>query len=495
MSEKYYITTPIYYVNAAPHIGHAYTTIAADVLARDARLRGCEVRFLVGTDENSQKNVEAAKRAEKPVREYVDEMAATWRRTWEELGITFDDFIRTTEERHVKGVEKFYNAVKASGDIYKGTYEGYYCVGCEAYLTERDLVNGQCSLHKTSPQVIKEENYFFKLSRFRGPLLTHIKEHPEFIQPEKRRNEIVRYIQDHLEDISISRATQEWGIPVPGDSTQTLYVWFDALLNYITAVGYGADEEQFQSLWPADLHLVGKDIIKFHCALWPAMLMSVGFPLPQRVFAHGFFTMGGEKISKSLGNVIDPLELSREWGRDVVRYFLFREIAFGEDGNFSLERLAERYEGELSNGLGNLVARVTKLAEAGLPSCEGGDLMGDDVKAAEEAYAKALDAIEPHTALEQVWSLIALGDALFQEQQPWTKDPKDPGRSNIVAQACELLWHIGWLLKPFMPETSAKIFDQLGGEEGSFPDLAWDVGRFSGRTVKKGESLFPRKVV
>jgi len=346
---KFYITTPIYYVNDIPHIGHAYTTIAADVLARYYRMKGKEVYFLTGTDENSQKNVEAAKKvkgeelkvkSEKEiVAEYVNEMSAKWQETWDSLDITNDDFIRTTEPRHKKAVKKFFEAVFKNGDIYKGIYEGLYCPGCEAYVSEMDLENGKCPFHKIAPKKIKEENYFFRLKKYESKLLDYIEKNPDFIEPEARRNEVVNYISHHLEDISISRLSQEWGIPVPIDKKQVIYVWFDALINYLTAVGYGTNEEKFNKWWPADLHLVGKDIIKFHCALWPAMLMSAGLPLPKKVFAHGFFTIGGQKISKSLGNVLDPVELVNKYGIDEVRYFLLREISFGEDGDISLKRL------------------------------------------------------------------------------------------------------------------------------------------------------------
>lgn len=495
MGEKYYITTPIYYVNAEPHIGHAYTTFAADVLARYKRMTGADVYFLTGTDDNSQKNVEAAGKAGKDVAIYIDEMAAVWKETWKRLNISINGFIRTTEERHRRGVEKFWRKVLASGDIHKGIYEGYYCVGCESYLTEKDLQDGVCPLHKQKPEILKEENYFFKLSNYKEKLLKHIEQNPGFIQPKERRHEIINYITEHLEDISISRRSQKWGIPVPDDPEQVIYVWFDALINYLTAIGYGTDDKKFSKWWPADLHLMAKDIIKFHCALWPAMLMSAGLKLPKCVFAHGYFSIDGEKISKTLGNVINPTALCDEWGRDSVLYFLFREIPFGGDGDFSYERLANRYHGELSNGLGNLVARVTKLAgETPALGESGTSMLEDEVRDIGGRYKKSMENLDFEDALECVWSLVAFADAFLQEQQPWKKEADDKERIKALTSVCELLWHTSWLLEPFMPDTSEKIFEQLGGkEEGDLTSLVWNPERFKGRVVKKGEVLFPRK--
>ncbi|MEK7123124.1 MAG: class I tRNA ligase family protein [Patescibacteria group bacterium] len=309
---KYYLTTPIYYINDKPHIGHAYCTIVADVIAQYHRLRGDDTFFLTGIDENSLKNIESAEKIGMGDRiaEYLDMQAAIWQQTWDSLGISNDYFIRTTEEHHKQGVEKFWRRVQAQGDIYKGEYEGFYCIGCEEFIRPTDLVNGQCPIHKRDPEKLLEKNYFFAASRYRDRLLEHIEKNPNFIQPQSRRNEVINYIQNHFDDISISRETMKWGIPVPDDPKQVVYVWFDALINYLTGIGYGWDDELFTRWWPCDLHLVGKEIIKFHCALWPAMLMSAGIPLPERVFAHGFLTIDGQKMSKSLGNAIDPVDES-----------------------------------------------------------------------------------------------------------------------------------------------------------------------------------------
>ncbi|MBI2552580.1 methionine--tRNA ligase [Candidatus Uhrbacteria bacterium] len=562
--KKFYITTPIYYVNDVPHIGHAYTTIAADVLARYYRARGEPVRFLCGTDENAQKNVEAALRhtpsnspsergrkqfppllkgrlggVREVVQQYVDEMSAKWQRTWDELQISNDDFIRTTEPRHVKYVEKFWGLVK-KGDIYKGQYEGLYCTGCEAYKTETELVKGKCPDHNRAPEKLSEENYFFKLSAYRKKLLAHIKKHPEFIQPEARRNEVTAYIRDHTADFSISRKNLEWGIPVPGDPSQTIYVWFDALLNYISAVTPSpppqsspikGEEEKGSSpplvggvrggvngegWWPADLHLVGKDIIKFHCAYWPAMLMSAGLPLPRTIFAHGFFTVDGQKMSKTIGNVVDPVAMAKKYGNDVLRYYLMREIPFGGDGDFSEARLRERYNGELANGLGNLVARVLTMVEKyseGVvhnPSQPPLTLRGRDdrvpplkVRGGEgelwQQYESHMAQYQLDRALDTVWKFISALDALIDQEQPWKLAKHDKERLNMVLYTlAENLRHIAWMLLPFMPETAGKIFEQLGvpreTSERTYEQAKEWGGLKSGTKIERGDSLFPRLI-
>lgn len=513
---KFYITTPIYYVNDVPHIGHAYTTIAADVLARYHRMKGEEVYFLTGTDENSQKNVEAAKnKGVKDIKKYVDEMSAKWQETWDSLGITNDDFIRTTETRHLKGVKKFFETVYKNGDIYKGKYKGLYCPGCEAYVTESDLVNGKCSVHKITPQKIEEENYFFKFKKYEDRLLEYIEKNPDFIQPEARRNEIVNYISHHLEDISISRLSQEWGIPVPdivhkfkkerGPSTslgtnvekQVLYVWFDALINYLTGVGYAKNEDNFKKWWPADLHLVGKDIIKFHCALWPAMLLSAGLPLPKKVFAHGFFTLNEQKISKSLGNVIDPIDLVNKYGIDEVRYYLLREIPFGEDGDFSFKRLEKRYNAELANGLGNLVARVLTMCEKYFDSRVPPKISGTAAPTW-SSYEMALENLKFNQALQDIWDLISFCDELINREAPWQLVKVDKERlERVIYTLLETIRHIAWLIAPFMPITSDMIFEQLGlspkkEKTKNFEQAKKWGGMMPGKKIKKGKILFPR---
>lgn len=460
---KFYLTTPIYYVNDKPHVGHAYTTIAADILARYHRLKGDEVFFLTGTDENAQKNSQAAEAAGKETQAYVDEMSLVWQKTWTELGLTHTDFIRTTEERHLIGVRKFWQAVKAKGDIYEGEYEGWYCLGCEGFKLDSDLIEGKCPLHKKEPQRLKEKNYFFRLTNYRAALIDYIDAHPDFIQPVARRNEVRSYVDKFMTDVSVSRSTLKWGIPVPGDDSQRIYVWFDALINYLTGVGYGTDDALFQKFWPADLHLVGKDIIKFHCALWPAMLLSAGVELPRHVFAHGFFTIGGEKMSKSLGNMIDPVEVSKNFGADVLRYFLMREISFGEDGDFSLERMEQRYDGELASELGNLVNRVLTLAEKYGISSTSEDQKLSVTDRWTSAYTEAMDRFLLHEGLQEVLRVVREANQYIDARAPW-KQAKEPTRQ-ALEETMQSLWHrlavIAAMLAPFMPETSEKIFAQL----------------------------------
>jgi methionyl-tRNA synthetase len=534
---KYYVTTPIYYVNDRPHIGHAYTTVVADALARYHRLRGDVTRFVTGTDENSQKNLQAMEKAgDADLQTYLDRMAETWRSTWSELGISFDDFIRTTEERHLAGVERFWNAVMKSGDLEKHTYEGMYCVGCEAFKTESEIVNGHCHLHpNTELQKLSEENWFFKLSNYRQALLDYIDGHHNFIQPETRRHEIRNYIEDFMTDVSVSREVKKVsvGIPVPGDDSQRIYVWFDALLNYMTAVGYGTDDALFSEFWPADLHLVGKDIIKFHCALWPAMIMSAAKndkalqnkdkspKLPSRVHAHGFFTIDGMKISKSLGNAIDPREFVPRYGFDAVRYFLLREIPFGEDGDFSRERLASRYASDLGNTFGNLVNRAIAMSkkyfdghvpdanttEASLPVNEASVWDGkgglDAIRSVvEQAYAN--DRCD--LVLSAIWdgvgetrrSGLFQANKLIEETQPFKLVKQDPEQVGEILyallEACR--WY-AWLVQPVMPEISNKIFEQLGLDAEKELNKGWDQalvwgGLKPGAALGEPKPLFPR---
>lgn len=515
---KYYLTTPIYYINDKPHIGHAYTTIVSDILAHYHRLRGADVFFLTGVDENSLKNIEAAEKLgmADSIQEYLDMQSALWQQTWDSLGITYTDFIRTTEDRHKQGVEKFWLRVQANGDIYKGTYEGFYCVGCEAFIRETDLVDGTCQYHEKEPKKLVEENYFFALSKYRERLLAHLEEHPDFVQPQSRRNEIINYIRDHIEDVSISRQSMKWGIPVPNDQSQVVYVWFDALINYLTGIGYGWDDGLFAKYWPADLHLVGKEIIKFHCAIWPAMLMSAGIPLPDRVFAHGFFTIDGQKMSKSLGNAIDPVAIAQVHGMDAMRYFLLREVPFGGDGDFSYERFSQRYESDLSKGIGNFVSRVLAMAE----KAGGGTLLslplnaqtleehtaaaGDENIVAErvaetwQEYEEAFERIKPDNAIEAVWHLISFGDKYIEERKPWAVFKEDKkAYTDIMKTLCELVRQVSLMLYPFMPETALKIWRQLGVEDAHKKLYLEKLKGWAAVPIEKvvrGKALFPPKI-
>ncbi len=501
MNRKFYITTPIFYVNARPHIGSAYTVIAADILARFHRIKGDDVYFLTGTDENSQKNIEAAEKVKKGVKEYLDEMAAVWQETWDSLGISNDDFIRTTEERHKKAVFKFFKEAQKKGDIYEGVYEGYYCDGCEAFLAKDDLVDGKCPNHKKTPRYIREKNLFFRLTNYREKLLNHIKKHPEFIEPVSRRNEVISYIKDFMTDFSVSREKVEWGIPVPGDEKRAIYVWFDALINYISAVGYGTDEKKFKKWWPADLHLVGKDIIKFHCAYWPAMLMSAGLPLPKKLFAHGFFTVGGQKMSKSLGNIVDPAEISKKYGTDALRYFLIREIKFGEDGDFSLRRLEEVYNSELANELGNLVNRVLVMTEkyfgGKVPKHTKLQIGYKFYEKTMKDYEEAMERLMLHDTVEAILSLVRYCNQLIDKEKPWGLFKSDKKRlSDVMYQLLDSLRLLGWMLWPVTPVAAEKIWEQLG-ILASEKKKKWEKGSKagelkSGTKIKKGETLFPK---
>lgn len=496
---KFFLTTPIYYVNAKPHIGHAYTTIIADALARYHRMRGEDTFFLTGTDEHSQKNAEAAEKAGEAVQAYVDRVSAVWQTTFDGLEITNDDFIRTSEERHKVAVKKFWQVVKErdADNIYLGTYKGWYCVGCEAFKTETELEDGACPIHKKPASQIEEKNYFFRLTKYREALLNHIEAHPEFVQPESRRSEIKSYIKDFMTDVSITRQSVKWGIPVPDDQSQVIYVWFDALINYLTAAGYGNDEEKFQRYWPADVHLVGKDIIKFHCALWPAMLMAAGLPLPRQVFAHGYFTVNGEKMSKSLGNVVDPQDIVKDYDLDTLRYYLLRDIPFGEDGDFSFERLAARYEGELANELGNLVHRVLSMTEKYFDNRTPKVVTGKIT--AWEAYDQAMENLHPHEAIAAVWSVVREANKFVDDEAPWKLAKNNPARlEEVIYILLEMLRHIAWMLYPLLPDTSEKILSALGiGDQTghlTYEEAKKWGGLKAGTKIQKGEPLFPKKL-
>jgi methionyl-tRNA synthetase len=488
-------------VNDVPHIGHAYTTFACDAIARYQRLQGSDVLFCTGTDENSQKNVEAMEKTEdKDLPSYLARMSAEWKQTWLDLHISFDDFIRTTEERHVKAVERFWNASKESGDIYLGTYEGSYCVGCERYVTETEAEGGVCPLHPNRPLTkLSETNYFFKLSSYRDELLKHYEDHPDFIQPDSRRNEVIRYVMDHLDDVSVSRETEKLsnGIPVPGDNSQRIYVWFDALINYMTVAGFGTDDEKMKKYWPAAVHLVGKDIIKFHCALWPAMILSAaktdpllkqmkenGRVLPERVFAHGFFTINGMKISKSLGNAIDPRVLIPVYGLDAIRYFMLREISFGEDGDFSANRLRERYISDLSNTLGNLLNRCISMSrkyfDGKIPIVDVSDAgkigiggLWSGAQGLDAVLSKSnewMESLRVDRSLDVIFngdeilgSGLSQANKWIEETKPFKLIKENPEETARVLYALlEACRFYAWLLLPVMPFVAQKMIESLG---------------------------------
>ncbi len=452
-------------MNDVTHIGHAYTTIAADVIARYHRLKGKDVFFLTGLDENSEKTVQAAKKlGVKDFQEYVDGMAVSWKRAWQILNISNDDFIRTTEERHKKIVNEFFQKVYERGDIYKGNYEGLYCEGCEAFVTESDLIDGECPLHKKTPKKIIEENYFFKLSKYQQELLEFIKNNPSFIQPESKRHEVLNFIQSGLKDISISRPNKEWGIPLPIDEKQKFWVWFDALINYISAA---------PSRWPADLHLIARDILRFHTIIWGGMLLSAEYEFPKKVFAHGFLTIDGQKISKSLGNAIDPVSLSEKYSADALRYYLFREISFGEDGDFSERALKTRFNNELADAYGNFAYRTLSFIktrfEGVIPEPTHYENKDTAFKKKMDALAQKagdkIEALKLHEALEEIMLFADDCNKYFNDKAPWRLLKEGgAGAANartVLFLSTKAVFALSLALYPFIPATAEKAFAQL----------------------------------
>ena len=474
-TRKYVITTAIDYPNGRPHIGTAFEKIGADVQARFRRMEGFSVHFQMGNDENTIKVSQRAQELGVEPKPYVDDMARQFREVWAALDISFDDFIQTSEKRHRVGCEKFIQKVYDTGDIYKKAYVGLYCDGCEMFKTEKEIVDGRCPLHPARAlKEIEEENYFFRLSGFREKLLKHYAEHPEFIQPISRRNEIVSLVESGLTDTSITRRAFDWGIPVPFDPEQTIHVWFDALLNYITALGYGTDEERFASWWPADVHVIGKDITRFHCALWPAMLMSAGLPLPRSVFAHGFVHNKGEKISKSAGTALDPMDVFRLHGSDAFRYYFMKECPFGGDGNYSDERFAESYNADLANKLGNLYSRaLTMCAKYFDGKLEGaGDIDVTRWRGALEMPAFVADlrakvgAFDYSDALKSIWSeVVEPVNGYIQATEPFKLIKVDPPATKIIlVNLADALRIIAILIKPFLPRTAATFYSAFNFE-------------------------------
>jgi len=463
MKKKFYITTPIYYVNDKPHIGHAYTTIAADVLARYHRGLGEDVLFLTGTDEHGDKVAEAAEKANKSPQEFTDEITECFKEAWQKLNIKYDDFIRTTEERHKKGVVKFLNKLNENDKIYQDDYKALYCQGCEDFIFKKDLVDGKCPYHNEEPELISEKNYFFKLVDFLPQVKELIEKGEIEIKPKERKKEVLSLLKQDLGNLSISRQKVKWGIDLPFDEKQKIYVWVEALQNYITAIDYENESDKFKKYWPVDIHLIAKDIVKFHCIFWPALLLAVGLQPPKKVFVHGFFTIEGQKMSKTLGNVINPIDLVNQYGVDTVRYFLLREISFGQDGDFSIKRLEERYNSDLANGLGNLVSRVLTLSEKVNAKTESSNKEFDlKIKETQKNYKKAMENIKPNEALESIWRLISFCDEYIEKTKPWELIKNDQDKAQeILSDLLFTVKEITNLLKPFMPETSEKIFKQI----------------------------------
>ncbi|MFC5219228.1 methionine--tRNA ligase [Streptomyces coerulescens] len=515
----YYVTTPIYYVNDAPHLGHAYTTVAADVLARWHRARGEDVWFLTGTDEHGQKILRAAEANGVPPQVWADRLAEeSWKPLWRHLEISHDDFLRTTQKRHTDRVREFYQDLYDNGRIRKGVYEGPYCVACEEYKLPGELIEADdgtllCAIHKRPVELLKEENYFFRLSEYGERLLAHYEANPDFIQPESARNEVMNFVRGGLQDLSISRSSFDWGVKVPWDDGHVFYVWADALLNYATAVGYNENPEKFGSTFPADVHLVGKDILRFHAVIWPAMLMANGLPLPGRIAANGWLLVGGEKMSKSNLTGIEPRALTAHFGVDAYRWYFLRAIAFGQDGSFSWEDFSARYTSELANDYGNLASRVTAMVGRYF----GGELPastadGAAERAIREVLAKAVaeadrrigEELDFQGGILAVFDFVKQVNGYLTEQQPWkvAKDSSEQARARlatILYTAAESLRAVAVLLAPVMPETSGKLWDSLGAEAslGALEDQriqeAGEWGRLpAGAAVTKGAVLFPR---
>jgi methionyl-tRNA synthetase len=503
---RFYVTTPIYYVNDAPHVGHAYTTVNADAMARWHRLIGDETKFLTGTDEHGQKVADAAEKNGLTPKEWTDRTSARFREAWDALGISYDDFIRTTEPRHYESVQKFLSKIYENGYIYKDVYQGLYCVSCEDYYTVESSVEGKCPIHGRPLTEMEEENWFFQLSAFEDRLLEYYDRHPGFVTPETKRNEAYSFIKGGLRDISITRTSIAWGVPVPWDETHVFYVWYDALINYLTAIGYGREDDEVQDWWPSSHHLIGKEIIRFHCVWWPAMCMAAGLEPPSHVQVHGWLLVGGQKLSKTMaaeGGVrltdIAPVVLTNEFGVDPIRYYLLRETVLGNDGEFSHEGITARYNTDLANSLGNLVARVTTVVSskcAGVgPEPSPDSALRFEAERAIEDTASAWNRFAPQSALEATWGLIGATNAYLEQHAPWKMEPGDAVNA-VMGDALEAIRLVAILATPAMPAVCEEIWRRIG-LSGTPADQSFEKGVTwglygGGARVEKGAPLFPR---